>query len=234
MDLEVASADRRLHPVAVPAHIGERTRDRRLARAEEAEHASTRRSRACRAPPAAARSPRARRPEPAQLAAAVQGARRTRTGRPPRRDRAPCLRRRSRRRPRGSSPASSPLRRSPRTAGSADRRSSARRPRSRASRSSSTPSCLPETRATSSTVRSSWVGPSPPETRHTSASLARPEGGLEVVGIVADDDDALRSRGRERAPHVRRTGRCGPSRSPRTSSLPVTTIAALGRLTRPG
>ena len=37
MDLEVAGADRRLHPVAVAARIGERLRDRRLARAEEAQ-----------------------------------------------------------------------------------------------------------------------------------------------------------------------------------------------------
>ena len=66
VDLEVARADRDLHPVSVPAGVGERPRDGGLADAEEPEHAPSRRLRA--------RQQRAKRvhlervrPEPAQL-----------------------------------------------------------------------------------------------------------------------------------------------------------------------
>ena len=45
MDLEVAGADRRLHPVPVAARVGEGLRDGRLARAVEPEHAALRRRR---------------------------------------------------------------------------------------------------------------------------------------------------------------------------------------------
>ena len=40
MDLELAGADRHLHPVAVAARLGERLRDRRLGHAVEAQHAA--------------------------------------------------------------------------------------------------------------------------------------------------------------------------------------------------
>ena len=56
MDLELAGADRRLHPVPVAAGVRERLRDRRLARAVEAQHAPSRRRAAARAPAAPARS----------------------------------------------------------------------------------------------------------------------------------------------------------------------------------
>ena len=68
MDLEVAGADRRLDPVAVAARLGERLRDRRLARAEEAQHAAARR-RVARASRRRSGSRLERvRPEPPQLA----------------------------------------------------------------------------------------------------------------------------------------------------------------------
>ena len=53
---------------------------------------------------------------------------------------------------------------------------------------------------------------------------------LELVRVVADDRDARRAAGRGAAPPARRTGPFRSVRSPRTSSLPVTTIAARGRL----
>ena len=56
MDLEVAGADRRLDAVPVAAGLVERPRDRRLADAEEAEHASAAAARRARARAAPARS----------------------------------------------------------------------------------------------------------------------------------------------------------------------------------
>ncbi len=47
VDLEVARTDRHLHPVAVAARLRKRTRDRRLAHAEKAEHAAVGRLRPC-------------------------------------------------------------------------------------------------------------------------------------------------------------------------------------------
>src|SRR5436305_157702 len=51
VDLEVARADGRLHPVAVAARVRERLRDGRLARAEEAEDAQIGRLRSIEDPP---------------------------------------------------------------------------------------------------------------------------------------------------------------------------------------
>ena len=50
-------------------------------------------------------------------------------------------------------------------------------------------SSTPATRATSSIVRSSCVGPRPPETRQTSAVERLAERRLELGGVVADDRD---------------------------------------------
>ena len=66
MDLEVARADRRLHPVAVAARVGERLRHRRLARAEEAQHAPPRRPRPLQHAPHRLGLERAR-PQPPEL-----------------------------------------------------------------------------------------------------------------------------------------------------------------------
>ena len=66
MDLEVAGADRRLDAVAVPARLGERARDRGLARAEELQHAAAGRPGAREQAPHRLRLERIR-PEPLQL-----------------------------------------------------------------------------------------------------------------------------------------------------------------------
>ena len=58
-----------------------------------------------------------------------------------------------------------------------------------ASSAASTSSSRPATRATSSIVLSSCVGPSPPETRQTSASKPSSQGSFEIGGVVADDRD---------------------------------------------
>ena len=186
MDLEVAGADRRLDAVAVAARVGERRRDRRLARAEEAKR---------RVDPAVARREhrlqrRARergRPEPAQLAGRAREHDDDARRRPPRR-----ARRRACRADHVGTLGDRGLLRTPAAKSAYGRRSRsatcARSPRSgaRARRRHERP---PATRATSSTVRSSWVGPRPPETRQRSASLPRPERVLELVRVVADDRD---------------------------------------------
>ena len=66
VDLEVARADRRLHPVSVAARLGERLRDRRLADAEEAQRPPARRLRAREQRAERVRLERVR-PEPLQL-----------------------------------------------------------------------------------------------------------------------------------------------------------------------
>ena len=67
-------------------------------------------------------------------------------------------------------------------------RDPARDPLDLAASPSSTTSSRPATRASVSTVRSSWVGPSPPEKTQTSASIPSRTRCLELVRIVADDE----------------------------------------------
>ena len=91
---------------------------------------------------------------------------------------------------------------------------------------SSTTSSRPAARATSSTVRSSCVGPRPPETQQRSASQPLAQRGLELVRVVADDRDPRRLDAEPQELRARGTARSGRARSPRTSSLPVTTTNA--------
>ena len=163
VQLEVARADRHVDPVAVAARGGERLRDGRLRDAVEAEHAPLRAAAPARAAGAAAPS-RARAARAPAARAAAPAARRPRS-RPPRARRpAPCRRGR----PRAHRPAASPAcGRRPRSRRTAAPGASATR---RESSSIAVPQrrldVQPDTgrRASSSIVRSSCVGPSPPET----------------------------------------------------------------------
>src|SRR5207253_2704834 len=98
---------------------------------------------------------------------------------------------------------------------------------SRAS-SSSTTSSTPAARARSSTVRSSWVGPRPPETRHASASSPSRSAASSSAGASPTIEMRAGSRPCARASAARK-GPFRSVRSPRTSSLPVTTTTARGR-----
>ena len=169
VDLELARADRRLHPVPVAAGVGERLRHRRLARAVEAQHTASRA--AGRAPAPAARG---------SVSSALGQSRCSSDGGPGRTTTAPwpvssTIPGAVPARPSEIAPAGkvaclrTPGSKSAYGRGSAARRPCARRaPISSCSPSSST-SSRPAAFATSSTVRSSCVGPSPPETRHRSA-----------------------------------------------------------------
>ena len=232
VDLEVARADRRLDAVAVAAGVGERLRHRGLARAEEPEHPALGRRRAAEHAPHRLALERAR-PQPPQLPRRAGQHDDDARARCRARARAPCRRSRATTAPSGSvacfvtprrSRAYGRRRRSANRAG--DRLDLAPRALGRHG------AAAPATRATSSTVRSSCVGPSPPETRHTSASKPAAQRRLEVGGIVADDQDPRRLSPSASA-SARRTARCRSVRSPRTSSLPVTTIAARGRALTP-
>ena len=90
--------------------------------------------------------------------------------------------------------------------------------------------------ATSSTVRSSCVGPSPPETRQRSA--ASPSASAASSSSGRSPTIVIRAGSRPSASAwAARNGPFRSVRSPRTSSLPVTTIAARGRArsgARPG
>src|SRR5581483_4732537 len=98
-----------------------------------------------------------------------------------------------------------------------------------ASRSGRTDRPTPAARATSSIVRSSWVGPSPPETQHRSCSSpsrsarSRSSGRSPTIVIRAGSSPSDST-------WSARNGPFRSVRSPRTSSLPVTTIATRGRL----
>ena len=227
VDLEVARADRHVHAVTVAAGRGERLGDRRLRDAEHPQHAPLRRLRARRErsqrrrlAARAARAPAAR--------AAARAARRRRTS--PRRARRPAPCRRGPPTPRrpAASPACGRRARSPCTGAAAARRRGARAPRSRPRAPRRRRARRPAACASSSIVRSSCVGPSPPET--TSRSYVEPvaQRGLELGRVVADDRDARpgRCRGRSSDP-PRDTGRCGRSgrrgraRSPTRRSLPL-------------
>ena len=205
MDLEVAGADRRLDAVAVAAHVRERLRHGRLGRAEEAEHARPRRGARQHTPHG--RRLQSARPQPAQLAG--------RAGHHD--DDAPVRVDDEARRgsggpehvaPSGSRRLLAHALREVRVRPSAGgRRGRARSPRSPLELASTT-SGRPATFATSSTVRSSWVGPRPPETRQRSASHAATQRALELVRAVADDGDARRLE-TELSASARRTGRSG-------------------------
>src|SRR5262249_12000040 len=95
-------------------------------------------------------------------------------------------------------------------------------------RPSSSTSLRPATPATTSTVRSSWVGPRPPETTQRSASspsrsAASSSSGRSPTIVIRAGSSPSDSAS------PARNGPFRSVRSPRTSSLPVTTIAARGR-----
>ena len=229
VDLEAAGADRHLEPVAVAAGLLEGLRDLRLAGAEEAQRPPQRR----RAPVEHAAHvgglERAR-PEPLQL--------RRRPGQHDHR-RPVCVddeagRRageaEDRRRPRARSPAWSPPPRSPRTGRFIRSATMRETPSICASSSASTRMPSPATFATIATVRSSCVGPSPPDVRDEiggADGLARrppraPQDRRRRSGSASARRPSASS---ERA----RNGPFRSVRSPRTSSLPVTTMTARGR-----
>ena len=192
MDLELARADGHLDAVAFAAGACECLRDGGLRRPEEAEDVvlARRCARRARAARARSRAPAAR---GAAARAAGPAARRRRSS--PCRARCPGAvpARPSESAPSGSvaclrTPGLEFAVRAPEAVGDRARdrpdRSLERPRRRRAAR--------PATRATSSTVRSSCVGPRPPETRQRSAANASRNAALEVVDGVADDRDPLR------------------------------------------
>ena len=81
-------------------------------------------------------------------------------------------------------------------------------------------------------MRSSCVGPSPPETTQRSALEALRERGRELVRARRRRSRSAPARARARAACAARNGPFRSVRSPRTSSLPVTTMTARGRLKR--
>ena len=97
------------------------------------------------------------------------------------------------------------------------------------SSSGSSTSGRPATRATSSTVRSSCVGPRPPDTRQRSASNASRKAwsrsGMPSPTMKIDAGSRP-----SRTASAARNGPFRSCRSPRTSSDPVATMAARGRL----
>ena len=191
VDLEVARADGRRDPRRLSPGLRERPRNLRLARAEEAEDAVL--GRLARGPARAAPAPS---PARAATAAAARAA-------------APAGRRRRRVPASSTSPGAVPA--SPSETAPSGSVACLRTPVSksaygRRSRSanaleirsisafspSSTRSGRPAARATSSTVRSSCVGPRPPETTHRSARSPSTKRSLELVLGVADDRDQRR------------------------------------------
>ena len=226
VDLELACADRRLHPLSLPARVGERLRDRGLRRAEEAEN----------------RSPTLGRPLEDPRTGAVSSARghrrRSSRGGPGQHDDDGAVRLEHEA---GSSSRQAERERSLwqcRLLRDACRELVVRRPMRSAnareiasisrSRLSSTTSARPATRATISTVRSSWVGPRPPETRqrsavNPSASARSRSSGRSPTMVIRSGSSPRRSASDARNGPLRSV------RSPRTSSLPVTTTAARGR-----
>ena len=98
------------------------------------------------------------------------------------------------------------------------------------SSSSSTASGGRRTRATSSTVRSSCVGPRPPETRQRSAANASRNAASRSSARRRPRSRSAPARARGEPPPRRGTARCGPPAPPERAREPVTTIAARGRL----
>ena len=233
VDLELARADRHVHAVALTAGGRECLGDGGLRRAEEPQHAMLRSPAHARGRAAPARS-RARGARAAGARAAGRAARRRRTlpcrgrlqGAVPARPReippsgsVACLR----------TPVANSVYERPRRVANACEISPIRR-----SSSSSRTSGRPATRATSSTVRSSCVGPRPPETRQRSAS--KPWANALSRSSTRSPTIAIRTGSRpSRTASAARNGPLRSWRSPRTSSEPVTTIAACGRVkTLPG
>ena len=231
MDLELAGADRRLHPVPVAAGVRERLRDRRLARAVEAQHTASGRR--------AAGSTRRTGSVSSAFGHSRCSSAAGLAGRRPRRGRcrapcpAPSRPGRARSRPRAGSPACGRRARSRRRAGSAARRPSVRPPRSpRAGpRRARARGRRPSRRARPSGRRASGRD-------RRRRGTGRPRGPSESA--------ASSSSGRSPTIVILAGSRPSPSacaarngpfrsvRSPRTSSLPVTTIAARGRAPRLG
>ena len=222
--LEVPRADRHVDPVPVAACGGERlvrrpTRRRRRSGAPAARARRPRRAGAAGAPS------RARAARAAAARAAGPAARRRRTlrledDRRRRADQADPARAVGQRRLLDDAVA-----RSRRTGGSS-RAAIRRESSSIASRvGSSTCSPTPAARASSSIVRSSCVGPRPPETHEQVVGEPLAQRCLEVGRVVADDRDARRV---EAEPEQRRgeIRAVAVGRSPRTSSEPDATIAA--------
>ena len=228
MNLEVAGADRHLEPVTVATRLLKRLRDLRLAGAEEAKRAPQRRRSAVEHRAHGVDLERVR-PEPLQLARRSRQddhRRSVRVDDEPGRGAGQAEARRARG---DASPASAHPPRSRRTAASA-----ALRLRARSLRSG-----LPARRRRTARARRPWPrsrpcdrrasGPSPPEhaTRSAEASASRSAassspGSSPTISIRAGSSPRA---SRERA----RKGPFRSGRSPRTSSLPVTTITARGR-----
>ena len=233
MDLELTRADRDVHPLPFAAGGGQRFGDGRLGRPEESqdavlaprsarrEHAAPARSRAPAARAAAARvaGPEGRRRRRSPVSRTMPGAVPARPSEIAPSGSVACLRT-----PVVNSVYERPSR-------SAIAREMA--PISRSS-ASSRMSERPATRATSSTVRSSCVGPRPPETRQRSAS--KPSRNACSRSSTRSPTIAIRAGSSpRRTTSAARNGPLRSCRSPRTSSEPVTTIAARGRLkTWPG
>ena len=169
MDLEVPRADRRLHPAPVAAGLRERPGDGGLTRTVEPQHAPRWSLGAREYPPHRLRLERPRPQTPQLPGRARHDDDDTRRRHPARRP-APCRRARGRWRPRAGSPACGHPARNRCTGGASARRTTREICSISRSSSSSTTSARPVTAATSSIVRSSCVGPSPPDTSMTSAS----------------------------------------------------------------
>ena len=213
VDLELAGADRDVDTVAVTACLVQRPRDGRLADAVEAKRVPAARARACEDALAPARS----------RALAAKAAAAPRAGRAGRRRRSAA----SGARIPGAVPArpmeiapsgSVACLRTPCVKSAYGRRAARRYERETASisrsSSSSTTRRTPAARATSSTVRSSCVGPRPPETRQRSASSPFAQRSLEIGRIISDDRDARRVEAEASTAVRRETGRCGPAGRP--------------------
>ena len=191
VQLEVARADRHLDPVAVAARRGERLRDRRLRDAVEPQHRAARARARARATGAAARS-RARAARASAARAAARAARRRRSS-PTSSTTAGAVPTS----PTDSAPSGSvACLRTPcaKSVYGRPRRSATRRESSSicASSSSSTCSPTPAARASSSIVRSSCVGPRPPETHEQVVASPSRSAASRSAGVVADDRDPRR------------------------------------------
>ncbi len=227
MDLEVARADRHGDAVPVAAGGGEGLRDGGLRNAEEPQNAPLRSLRARRAArrAAASRAHAARAPAAHAAGPGAQLRRSSRCrGRPPAR----CRRARPTRLRRAAPPACARRARSRCRDGSAARRPGARVPRSRGPAARRPRSGRPAARASSSIVRSSCVGPRPPETTSRSSSsparkAASSSAGSSPTTVIRTGSTPSRSS------DAARYGPFRSCRSPRTSSEPDATMLALRR-----
>ena len=227
MDLHVVRADRDLHPVDLTADGLECAGNRRFADAVQAQHVVARRRRSLEQPPHRLGLERAG-PEPLQL--------RRRAGKDDR-DAVP----RSSTMPGAvpASPSDTPpsgsvaclrIPGSKSTNGRRNRVAMSRETlRISASSSGSTRRLRPATRARISTVRSSCVGPSPPDTSRRSAR--RPSRRASSRSSSRSPTMEIRAGSKPRRSASRaKKGPLRSLRSPRTSSLPVATTTARSRL----